>query len=212
MSRFYSKPSCIVWLIFVISINNFVASGTTVSEAIEKANKLKNLSKQYDEKIVSLEIKIEDLEVEIENLKKTLEDAATDGSMSPVSIKMTENKLKRAAKKLLKLTNKLEKLEQKADTISDDAEQAVNVAKRLASQKKFNSIKSKLQEKEQLLAFYKDKVIELEVLEREARAEVIAQTKIVAMSKSSWDRWRSDWKKGMIESKANGYLSDLRSY
>ena len=57
-----------------------------------------------------------------------------------------------------------------------------------------------------------DKIVQLEMLEREARAEVSARETMSSRTDSQLGRWRSDLSKTISETKGNNYLQELREY
>ena len=121
--------------------------------------------------------------------------------------------LRKATNKVIKLTDKLETIRANASASAREAEEARKMADKLVSQREYQLANREVKEATELLNFYRNKVEELEIGEREARAEVIAKSKLAARKGGgNINRWKSGMSEKITASRADSMVDDLRIY
>ena len=201
-----------VFVLFCYVGSSWAVTSKEVDKAIQKASKLSRSSDQHQEKLLSLEKKLEEATKEDAQARKKLEEISASGKATQIDIQQAEIALKRTNQKVLKLTNKLESHRPETERVKMEADEAVQMAKKLANQIEYETATETLKKAEDLLESYTSKVSELEGKEREAQAEALAREKIAYRSKSPWDRWLNNWNEKLARTKSDSLLDEITSY
>ena len=184
-----------------------------VEKAEEKARYKEKATQKDSAKVAELESKLKRATEIVEEKKKALDIATAAQPRVVGTIERADASLRKATGKVIKLTDKLERSRAEARASAKEAEEARRRADKLASQRQYELANREVEEATELLEFYRNKVEELEMGEREARAEVIAKSKLAARKGGGRiNRWTSGMSEKMTESRADSMVEELRVY
>ena len=184
-----------------------------IEKAEQKAGYKEKAARKHNAKVLELEAKLKKATDTVEARKKDLDIATAAQPRVVGTIERADASLRKATNKVIKLTDKLKTSKTDAGASQKKAEEARRMADKLASQRKYQLANREVQEATELLEFYQNKVEELEIEEREARAEVIAKSKLAARKGGgNIHRWKSGMSEKITESRADSMVEDLRIY
>ena len=167
-------------------------------------------ARKLEEKLINLEEKLKEAQKDEEKKKKNLEIVSVSIPRNPANIKRAEGAVRKASKKVANLNEKMDECKSKLKTSKKKAEQARHEADELATQRQAQVANNDIDETTLMLEYYENKVEELEITERELRAEALAKSQIASM-KGSGGRW-SRWGSSLDEKRADALVEQLRIY
>ncbi len=204
--------ACLIVAAFLIATKSQSVTITEIDKAVMHASQANKTALRLENELNTLTKKKLELEAELTDIEKYLQELNDLATPDHDKIKKTTKKYDAKNDELLKLNKKIDKVRTKSGTYRERANVAESIAKRLVSERELVQSTKKVEELQQLLEYYKHKVIELENTEREVRAEALAMAKIAKMSETQWERWRSEWNQRMSQKKADDTLEQLMHY
>ena len=181
-----------------------------IQKALRSAEYEEMTAEKLEDKLLDLEEKLKEAQEDVEKKEKNLEIIYASIPRNPGKIKRAEGTLKKASKKVANLTKKIDESKSKLTKSQKKAEQVRHDADGLAARRQTLAAKNEIEETTLLLEYYENKVEELEITERELRAEALAKTQIASM-KGGGGRW-SRWGSSLDEKRADALVDQLRIY
>lgn len=184
-----------------------------VEKAEQKAGYKEKAASKDSAKVVELETKLEKATEKVEEKKNDLQIATVAQPRVVGTIERADASLRKATNKVIKLTDKLERCRADAKASTKEALETRRIADKVAGQRKYELANREVQEATELLESYRDKVEELEIAERELRAEVIAKSKLAARKGGgNISRWKNGMDEKITETRADSMVEELGVY
>ena len=214
MFTFLPKKSAAYFTLLVsmllISSSLQAVTSKDVEKSLRKADYEVTSVRKDEDRVREIEEKLEMAKTDVDEKRQRLEIISASVPPNPTNLQRAEGSLRKATNKVVKLKKKLEEAKAEVEASKKDAEQSRLAATELTSQREYEEAKKEVDETAMMLEDYQNKVDELEIEERQLRAEAQAKSQVAAM-KGGGNRWNR-LSSSLDEKRAENRVEQLHIY